>query len=306
MNSTETSPLAALSEQLAAAVAGIAPSLVYVDGSARRDASGIVWNERTIVTADHTLERDDEIELVLEGGRRVAATLAGRDPSTDLAILRAAVDLPAAPRAARNEPAVGHVVLAAGRDEDGRLGASFGVLSALDGAWRTWRGGEIDRLMRPDLTMYPGFSGGPLLDAAGGVLGLNTWGLSRRTALTIPVATIERVVAQLENRGTVARGYLGVALQEVRLPETIRAAHGLSRRHAAIVVDVAHGGPAERAGLALGDVLLTVGEVPIEGAEDVQLALAGESVGSRRTIEILRAGTRVRLEAIVGERPSGD
>jgi S1-C subfamily serine protease len=303
MTATEPNPLLALSTELSAAIARVAPSLVYVDGSARRDATGIVWNARTIVTVDHCLERDDEIELVLEGGRRVEATLAGRDPSTDLAILRAAVDLPAAPQSSSAGLAVGNIVLAAGRDEDGRLGASFGVLSALDGAWRTWRGGEIDRLMRPDLTLYPGFSGGPLLDTTGAVLGLNTWGLSRRTALTIPLATIERVVAQLESRGSIARGYLGVALQEVRLPDALRAALGVSRRHAAIVVDVAPGGPAEAAGLTLGDVLLSLAGVPIEGAEDVQRALGSDSIGARRTLEILRGGTVLHLEATVGERP---
>jgi len=306
MTSTETSALVSLSGELAGAIARVAPSLVYVDGSPRRDASGIVWSARSIVTVDHALDRDEDIEIVLEGGRRVAATIAGRDPSTDLALLRVAVDLPAAPRSAAQNLAVGHLVLAAGRDEDGRLGASFGVLSALDGPWQTWRGGEIDRLMRPDLTLYPGFSGGPLLDAAGGVLGLNTWGLSRRTALSIPLSTLERVVGQLENRGSIARGYLGVALQDVRLPEATRIALGLSRRHAALVVDVAPDGPAERAGLTLGDVLLAIGDVPIEGADDVQRALGGNSVGAERTLEILRAGTRTTLRATIGERPGRD
>ena len=306
MTSTESNPLVALSNELAGAVARVAPSLVDVDGSARRDATGIVWNARTIVTVDHALDRDDDIEIVLEDETRVAATLAGRDPSTDLAILHAAVDLPAAPRSARGDLAVGHVVLAAGRDEDGRLGASFGVVSALDGAWRTWRGGEIDRLIRPDLTLYAGFSGGPLLDATGAVIGLNTWGLSRRTALTIPRETIERVVAQLESAGTIARGYLGVALQDVRLPDALRAAHGIPGRHAAIVVDVAPYGPADRAGLVLGDVLLDIGGVAIEGAEDVQSALGGDSVGARRTIRILRAGSVAAIEATIGKRPSDE
>jgi len=303
MNSTEPSALVALSDELAAAVARVAPSLVYVDGSPRRDATGVVWSARTIVTVDHVLDRDDDLEIVLEGGRRVAATLAGRDPSTDLAVLHAAVDLPVAPRGARGDLAAGHIVLAAGRDEDGRLGASFGVVSALDGPWRTWRGGAVDRLIRPDLSMYPGFSGGPLLDAAGRVIGLNTSGLSRRTALTIPAQTIDRVAGQLESRGSVARAYLGVALQDVRLPETLRAALGLDRRYAALVLDVAPGGPAEHAGLALGDVLLSVGGVPVEGAEDVQRALGGDSIGTRVALEILRGGTRGRVDAVIGERP---
>jgi len=306
MTTTEQSPLVALSNDLAAAVARSAPSLVYVDGSARRDATGVVWSAGTIVTVDHTLERDDEIALVLEGGRRIDATVAGRDPSTDLAVLHATVDLPAAPRSARNDLAVGHVVLAAGRDEDGVLGASFGIVSVLEGPWRTWRGGEIDTLIRPDLTLYAGFSGGPLLDATGALLGINTWGLSRRTALTIPLKTVARVVEQLETRGSITRGYLGVALQDVRLPEAIRAALGAGRRHAAIVVDVAPGGPAERAGLALGDVLLAIGDTAIEGADDVQRALGGDTIGKRTTIEILRGGARQAVAATIGERPNRD
>jgi S1-C subfamily serine protease len=295
MTSTEPSALVALSGELSAAVARVAPSLVYVDGSPRRDATGIAWNEHTIVTVDHALDRDDDVELVLDGGRRVAATVAGRDPSTDLAILRTGATFPAIARAGLDGAAVGQLVLAAGRDEDGRLGASFGVLSALDGPWQTWRGGEIERLMRPDLTLYSGFSGGPLLDAAGAVLGINTWGLSRRTALTIPLETIARVVGQLESRGSIARGYLGVALQDVRLPDALRAAQSIAAREAALVVDV-----------ALGDVLLALGEITIEGAGDLQRALGFEAVGTRQALTILRGGTRATLEITIGERPNDD
>jgi S1-C subfamily serine protease len=298
------SALVALSNELAAAVERVAPSLVYVDGSPRRDATGIVWSAQTIVTVDHALDRDEDIEIVLPSGERAAATLAGRDPSTDVAILRAEIDVPPAPRAGHDALAPGHVVLAAGRDEDGRLGASFGIASAVDGPWRTWRGGRIDRFIRPDLSLYSGFSGGPLLDASGAVIGVNTWGLSRRTALTIPAETIDRIVAQLQTRGSIARGYLGVALQDVRLPDAVRAAHGIEQREAAIVVDVAPGGPAEAAGLALGDVLLALGSTPIEGAEDVQRALGSDTVGSAVTLAVLRGGTRASFEAIVSERPA--
>jgi S1-C subfamily serine protease len=305
MTDIETSALVALSSEVTAAIERIAPAVAYVDGSRRRDASGLVWSARTVVTVDHALD-GDEAELILEGGRRVAATVAGRDPSTDLALLRVEVDLPVAPRAANDQLAVGNVVLAAGRDEDGRIGASFGIVSALDGPWRTWRGGHVDRLIRPDLTLYPGFSGGPLLDASGAVIGINTWGLSRRTPLTLPLATVARVAAQLEASGSIARGYLGVALQDVRLPDAVRAAHGLAQCGAAIVVDAAPGGPAERAGVTLGDVLLGLGETRIESAEDVQHALGGESVGARRGLDILRGGARLTLEAVVGERPSDD
>ncbi|HMD01535.1 MAG TPA: trypsin-like peptidase domain-containing protein, partial [Candidatus Baltobacteraceae bacterium] len=228
MSTQPTSALAALSNDLAAAVERIAPSVVYVDADRRRDASGIAWSEHTIVTTEHALERDEDIELVLPDGTHASATIAGRDPSTDLALLRTESRLTPAPRtdAALR---VGHIVLAVGRDEDGQTGASMGVISALDGPWRTWRGGDIDRFIRPDLSLYPGLSGGALVDAQGALVGLNTWGLSRRMGLTVPNATLERVIAQLESGGRIKRGYLGVALQTVRLPDSLRSAHALAQ-----------------------------------------------------------------------------
>ena len=201
MNATTPSALAALSNDLAAAVERIASSIVYVDASARRDASGVALDEHTVVTVDHVLDRDEDIELILAGDARCSAEVIGRDPTTDLALLRTSASLAPAARADLADIKIGHIVLAVARDEDGASGASLGVVSALDGSWRTWRGGEIDRFLRPDLSMYPGFSGGPLVDAAGAVLGINTWGLSRRTALTIPMSTVDRVVAQLRGGG---------------------------------------------------------------------------------------------------------
>jgi serine protease DegQ len=306
MSTLTSSALVALSNELTAAVAQIAPSVVYVDASARRDASGLIWSDETVVTVDHVLDRDDELELILADGKRVAASVIGRDPSTDLALLRAKTGLPAAPRADAAQLAVGQLVLAANRDEDGQPGASFGVISALDGPWRTWQGGEIDRFIRPDLTLDSNSSGGPLLDVTGNVLGLNTWGLSRRTGLTIPLATVARVIGQLERGGRVPRGYLGVALQPVRLPQALRASLDLERERAAIVVDVAPGGPAERAGLALGDVVLSFDERAVEDVDDLQRGLGADSVGAERALRILRAGSAQTLTVTVGERPNGD
>jgi S1-C subfamily serine protease len=305
MNATMPNALASLSNDLAAAVERIAPSVVYVDASRRRDASGIVLDEHTVVTVDHVLDRDDDIELFLADSARCSAEVIGRDPTTDLALLRTDSALSAAPRAGLDGLKVGHIVLAVGRDEDGATGASLGVVSALDGSWQTWRGGEIDRLLRPDLSMYPGFSGGPLVDATGAVLGLNTWGLSRRTALTIPLSTVERVAAQLLGGG-IRRGYLGVALQTVRIPESVRAQHAIEAQSAVMIIDVAGGGPAHRAGLVMGDVILALGELPIEDAEDLQRALGGDAVGATRAMRILRAGALRDLEVTIGERAHDD
>ena len=305
MNATTPSALAALSTDLAAAVAAIGTSVVYVDAHPRRDASGIVWDDRHVVTVDHAIEREDDIELSLADGAKARATLVGRDPSTDVALLRSDTALHAAPHADAAGLGVGHLVLAVGRDEDGMPGASLGIVSALDGPWRTWRGGDVDRFVRPDLNVYPSFSGGPLVDLRGGVIGMNTWGLSRRTALTVPVSTLARVVAQLQGGGRVARGYLGIAMQGVRLPESLRAAHGIAQSGAAIVVGVAPGGPADGA-LLIGDVLLALGTTATEDSDDVARALAGIAIGSTQTLRVVRGGEAREIAVTIGERPHDD
>jgi serine protease DegQ len=305
MNAIASSALFALSNDLAGAVEQIAPSVVYVDASPRRDASGLVLDEHSVVTVDHILDRDEDIELILAGNARCSADVIGRDPTTDLALLRSRASLAPAARTDLDELKIGHIVLAIARDEDGAPGASLGVVSALDGPWRTWRGGQIDRFLRPDLSMYPGFSGGPLVDANGKVLGINTWGLSRRTALTIPFSTVERVVAQLRSGG-VRRGYLGIALQAVRIPDALRALHDIRSEGAVIVIDVAAGEPADRAGLVMGDVILALGGHPIEDADDLQRALAGDSVGTTQTLRVLRGGTPIEVSVTVGERRHDD
>jgi len=303
MNATNASALAALSADLARAVATIGNSVAYVDAHPRRDASGFAWDEHHVVTVDHAVEREDDIELLLADGATARASLVARDPSTDVALLHTAATLVPAPRADLSDLSVGHLVLAVGRDEDGAPGASLGVVSSLDGPWRTWRGGDVDRFIRPDVNVYPSFSGGPLVDARGATLGMNTWGLSRRMALTLPVTTIERVVAQLLSGGHVSRGYLGVAMQAVRLPESLRAASALTQRAGAIVVDVATDGPADRAGVFIGDVIVALGAQTVEDSDDVQRALGGQSVGSTQKLRVLRGGAVRDVSVTIGERP---
>ena len=303
---TITSPLSALSAELTTAVAAAAASVAYVDAHPRRDASGIAWDEHHVVTVEHAIDREDDIELRLEGGATARASLVGRDPSTDVALLRTEAHLRPAPRADLSRLAVGNLVLGIGRDEDGLTGASFGIVSSLDGPWRTWRGGEVDRFVRPDLSAFPAFSGGPLVDVTGAVVGMNTWGLSRRMALTLPISTLERVVTELASGGRVRRGYLGVALQTVRLPEALRAAYGLTQRTGAIVVDAAPGGPAEHAGITLGDVIVALGDARIEDSEDLQNALGGVAVGAARTLRVIRGREARDVTVTLAERPDHD
>lgn len=284
----QMSALASLSDEIASTVERAAPSVVAVEGRSRIGSSGFFVRPDLVLTADHALE-SDEIEIVRADGKEERVTVAGRDPSTDLALLRTAIAGTLLPFA-DGVPRVGAIALAVARDDDGDLAATMGVISAVGGPWRTWQGGEIDRFVRADLSFYPRFSGSPLLDAGGRVVGLNTGGLSRRQAITVPAATIERVVETLLTRGgRIPRGYLGVALQ--------RVAGG------AIVLGVEANSPAESGGLIVGDVITALGGERVDDAQDVHAQLGGAAVGKALTIDVLRGGVAKRVDVVVGERP---
>jgi S1-C subfamily serine protease len=259
--------LLSLSNELAGAVERIAPSIVAVHARRRLPSTGIHWRPGIVVTAEHTVRAEDGLTVETPDGRSHPATLVGRDSGTDLAVLKITTDLdgPPAPRGDDGALRVGHMVLALGYGPR----ASWGVISALGPRWRTWRGGEIDRLVRLDLVLYPGFSGGPLVDAAGHVVGVNTSALARDSRLAVPVTTVGRVVDELLRQGHVSRGYLGIGMQPVRLPDGLRAALGLPGDGGLIVVTVEPDGPAARAGLLLGDVLVALDGVPTADLDDV-------------------------------------
>ena len=289
---TETGALVALSNDLAATVERVAAGVVAVEARSRIGSSGFFIRPDLILTADHALETD-EVEIVRAGGTAEPATIAGRDPSTDLALLR--VTSPGTPLefAAPEALRVGAIALAVARDDDGDLAASMGVISAVGGAWRTWQGGDVDRFVRPDLSLYPRFSGSPLADVGGRVFGLNTGGLSRRQVVTVPATTIQRVVDALLTRGgRIPRGYLGVALQAV--------AGG------AIVLGVEPGSPADRGGLIVGDIIVAIGGARIEDADDVHARLGAGTVGTELAVDVLRGGSPKSLRVTVGDRPAED
>ena len=289
---TETSALVALSNDVASTVERVAAGVVAVEARSRIGSSGFFVRPDLILTADHALE-SDEVEIVRAGGETERASIAGRDPSTDLALLRVEKPGTALEFAPAEALRVGAIVLAVARDDDGDLAASMGVLSAVGAGWRTWQGGQIDRFVRPDLSLYPRFSGSPLVDVTGRVIGLNTGGLSRRQALTVPAATIERVVDTLLARGgRIPRGYLGVAL------------HGVEG--GAIVLGVAPGSPAERGGLLVGDVITAIDGHAVEDADDVHAQLGAATVGAQLGIDVRRGGAPQQLRVTVGERPEED
>ena len=226
--------LANLSNALAAAVETAGPSIVRVEARRRLPASGIVWSaDGIIVTAHHVVEEDENIGIGLADGRTVSASLVGRDPTTDIAVLRAQANGLTPPTWVGAETLkVGHLALALGRPGESVM-ATLGIVSALSKDWRTPAGGQFDYYLQTDALMYPGFSGGPAVDAAGGFLGFNTSAMLRGITMTVPTGTLRRVVEVLLTHGRMRRGYLGVSAQAVRLPAGLAGASGPGDRFAA-------------------------------------------------------------------------
>jgi S1-C subfamily serine protease len=295
--------LAALSDDLAGAVEHAGRSIVAIHARRRIPSSGIVWQQGVVVTASHTISREEDITLTLPDGGSVPAVLAGRDESTDLAVLRTEADTPAAEQGAAGALRPGSIVLAVGRPGGG-VTASLGLVSAVGGEWRTWQGGRIDRFVRLDLAIYDGFSGGALVEAGGRVLGLNTSGLARGMPLTIPATTVDRVAGRVLKGGRVTRGYLGLASQPVRLPDGLRHALHLTGDFGLVVVNVEPDGPADRAGVLLGDILIALDEGPVTDPRDVLAALTPEKVGQSIRARVLRGGEPTDVSITVGQRPT--
>jgi S1-C subfamily serine protease len=304
MTDTRTS-LAILSDQLADAAASAGESIVAVHARPRLPSTGIHWQDGVIVTTDGTVRRDSEITVTLPNGQSLPATLAGRDRRTDLAVLRVAAG--SLPTASLGEPASlrpGHLMLALARLGPGGPRVSFGAVSAVGGRWRCWKGGEIDRLLQSNLTLYPGFGGGPLVDSSGQIHGINSGGLSRAFATTIPVETVNRTVGQLLERGYIARGWLGAAMQPVRFNPAAQRRLGLDADSGLVILSVEHDGPAASAGLLVGDVIVKLGGRPIEDVDDLVNALgATDVVGRTFHLDLVRGGERVKADVLIGERP---
>jgi len=290
--------LAELSRELTQAVEIGSRSVVAVHGRPHIPSSGILWRDGAVVTTDHTLKRNEDISVTLPNGQNVKATLAGRDGGTDMAVLRIESSVGGAPKfAADASIKPGALVLALGRRGENGIGVSFGVVSSVGGAWRTWRGGQIDRFIAPDVAIYHGFSGGALVDAEGSVIGLNTSGLSRGYGITVPASTVTRVVEELLARGHVRRGYLGVGLHPVSLPDG---------RRGLVVLSIEPDGPAARAQVFVGDVLVSINGQPVEDTDDVQTHLGSSSIGQTISVGLVRGGSPLELKVTPADRrPEG-
>jgi S1-C subfamily serine protease len=302
-------PLIALSIELAATAERVGRSVVAVNARWRNSSSGVIWRQGVIVAADHTIRHEEEIRVTLPDGRSAVAELAGRDPGTDLAVLKTdTLDGAVARTVASDSVKTGNLVLTIGRSEQTGVNAAMGVISNVSGPWHTWRGGKLDHFLRLDIGLYPGVSGGAVVDVEGKLIGLATAGLSRTSLLAIPSATIDRVTDELLRQGHIARGYLGVGLQPIAVPEHLRTKLKLPYGSKAggaglIVLSVEADGPAGQAGVVIGDVLVALEGAPLTGTEDVQEFLSGDYVGKSVKASLVRGGEFVERTITVGERP---
>jgi S1-C subfamily serine protease len=295
-----TSLLRALSNQMADAVERVTPSLVIVNGRQRQPASGLIYGPDLVLTADHVLEREEDLTIQTHDHRTLPAQFVGRDLGTDLALLRVA-NLGLAPAQATTESVrVGQLVLAVGRTPGDGPMASTGVVSTIGGPLRTGRGTILERYIRTDATPYPGFSGGPLIDAQGDVVGILTTGLVNGVALAIPMDIAKGIADTLAKQGYIKRGYLGISSQLVELPVSQRA--GRNQEHGLLIVKVDEHSPAQQGGVLVGDIVVALDGHSINDSEELQLLLVGDRVGRAVPVEVMRGNTLQTLSVTIGQR----
>lgn len=294
MSPTATPSLSDLSAQLSSAVERAAQYTVAIRARRRIPSSGIVWRDGLIVSASHTVRRDGTVPITLPSGDSAEATVVGRDAGTDLIVLRSA-GLPApAQRAGDRERAIGSLVLAVGRP--GRnVSASFGIVSATLDGWRDAHGRRVDGVMRLDLAVYDGFSGGPLVASSGRVIGINNSALAGGAAAALPASVIDSIIDDLLARGHVRRPFIGVAVHPVSLSAAAVARNQLADASALVVVSVAEDTPAERAGVLVGDVLLSIDGRRLARPTDLLEGLAGIRERATGSVELLRGGEKKTL-----------
>lgn len=289
-----------LSQGLSQAVETAGAYVLRVEARRRLPASGILWSdEGVILTANHVIKKENGIKIGALNGESATAELVGRDPTTDVAVLKSDLSASAPTWAKPEEISVGHLVLALGRPGS-QVQATLGIISALGASWQTPVGGHIDRYMQTDVVMYPGFSGGPLVDGTGKLVGMNSSALLRGVSVSIPLPTLERVVPVLLEHGRIRRGYLGVRTQPVRLPDSLD--EELGQKTGLLLVSIEAGSAAEKASLVMGDTILALDGQPIRSFEDLLSTLnSPDIVGKEVKLRILRAGEIQSVSLTVGE-----
>lgn len=295
------------SNALAQTTERAAVSAVAVHSEPRGSSSGVIWRQGVIVTAEHALQHDEGIEVTLPNGNVVAATLAGRDPSTDLAVLKCAGATPGAAELAANSESLkpGSLTLVVGRTRASGPVAALGIVSLVATERRSWTGASLTPYIRLDVGLQPTAVGGAVTDAQGQIAGIATPRFARFGAIVIPASHVNRIANLLLQKGHIPRGYLGVGLQTVRVPEALRESLQRKEKTGAIVLEVESESPAQKAGLLIGDILIALAGQPVARFEDVQSHLSSENIGKSLPAKVLRGGAPRELSIVVAERPHG-
>jgi S1-C subfamily serine protease len=295
-----------LSNALAQVTDRAAASVVAIHTEARGSSSGVVWRPGIIVTSEHALRRDEDIKVTLPDGRVVSAILAGRDPSTDVAVLKCAEAVGAVPTfadATKLKP--GSLALVVGRTRASGPVAALGVVSLVTQNRLTWTGAALTPYIRLDVGLQPTAVGGVVVNADHGIVGIATPRFARFGAIAVPASAINRIADTLLNKGRIPHGYLGVGLQVLPLPDTLRKTLQRNEKTAAIVLEVHPGGPADKAGIVIGDILVSLGGYPVTRLEDVQSVLAGDTIGKSLPLKFVRGGSLQEGNIMIVERPHG-
>jgi S1-C subfamily serine protease len=298
-----------LSDAMASAAEQAGKSTVLVDARRRIPASGIAFAKDMILTADHVVEREEDIKVLLADGTEATARLIGRDPGTDLAVLKldpstgSGQAASATPAIVAKTPArVGQFVLAIGRPSKRGIESSFGTVNAIGGPVRTGRGGMLESFIKTDVVSYPGFSGGPLINGEGQVFGINTSGFGSGGAITIPADVAWKVAETLAKHGKIKRGYLGIRSQTVNIPEESQKQLKRKQETGLLIIGLEADSPAGSGGLMVGDILAGVAGEPIEHHDELFVRLSGDVVGKSTPLDVLRGGSLVVVNVVVGER----
>jgi S1-C subfamily serine protease len=298
--------LVALSNALAQATDRAAASAVAVHTEARGSSSGVIWRSGVIVTAEHALRRDEDIQVTLPDGRVVSASLAGRDSSTDLAVLKCAEAMSAVVETSDvSTVKPGSLALVVGRTRASGPVAALGAVSLVVAERRSWTGAALAPYIRLDVGLQPTAVGGAVVDASARAIGIATPRFARFGAIAVPAPTVNRVVETLLQKGRIPHGYLGVGLQPVRLPDALRKTLKRDDKTAAIVLEVEPEGPAHKAGIVIGDIFVAFAGQPVTRLEDVHGQLGAESIGKSLPLKFVRGGTLQEASIVVGERAHG-
>ncbi len=297
MSSTEVNELGRFSEALAVLVNESAPGVVAVKSAAYRVTSGVALHGNLIAVASHILRREDRVPVYAADGSQTIATILGRDPSIDLAILKAeGLNVKALDAADTASLKPGSLAAVVGLTVDAGVTASLGVLGAVGPARKNWRGGTLDRFLRLDVNLYPSQSGAAVVNTAGQLIGMATPAMSRHSTIAVPMSSIERIANELREQGRIRHGYLGIGVQPVAVRGKAEQESGL------IILNVEPDSPADKAGLLLGDVLLTVDGKITTDIDDLHSALRGDIVGRTVKAVVLRGGASVEVNIDIAER----